>query len=75
MSCISVHGWKAVVAAACLLGLAEGCHVPPVPAGASPQMAPDAEKEDGWLYNRLTGKKTADSRTEGSVAGKSDNLS
>ncbi len=60
MSRISVHGWKAVVAAACLVGLVSGCHVPPLPANAPPQTSSD--DDEGWLFDKLTGKKPASSR-------------
>lgn len=62
MSCQSVHGWKALVAAACLAGLFPGCHVPPVPSHATPQSSTNADQDEGWLFKKLTGQKAAGSQ-------------
>lgn len=59
MSCQSASGWKVVVATVCLVGGLPGCHVPPLPPGAAPQTPTNADKEDGWLYRKLTSKDSA----------------
>lgn len=77
MSCTSAKRWRLLLAAACLVGLSPGCRVPPRPPNAP---APDHREEDpyeGWLFKKLTGKKSpesasssaTDARTGASPAG------
>jgi len=64
---MSAHGWRVIVAAAWLMGLVQGCRVPPVPGNAPPYTARAEEsgqydRYDGWLFNGLTGRKPADAQ-------------
>ena len=74
---MSVHGWKVIVAATCVVGLAQGCQVPPLSPKAPPQSHREGQNGDpgeneGWLFKKLTGRESADSqssaRSEGQAA-------
>jgi len=68
MSPIPAHGLRLVGAAACLLGFAGGCRaVPPAPPAATHDgRYSEADEDDGWLFDGLSGRTAAESRPDSS---------
>ncbi len=55
---MSTHGLRLLVFCTLVLGMVSGCAgVPTAPDSANVQSASDSEGDDGWLFDRLTGRK------------------